>query len=252
MIDLERLRARMVESHLARRGINDPKVLDAFRFVRREAFLPANLAEFAYEDTPLPLSEGQTISQPYIVALTTDALRLEGGERVLEVGTGSGYAAAILARIAREVYTIERIASLASSAEQRLKQLDFHNIHVCCGDGSLGWQEHAPYDAIVVAAGGPKAPPALLSQLAIGGRLVMPIGPDGHSQMLMRIVRLDQTEYSTEPLTNVRFVPLIGAQGFGAEKAKVVSAPAKTREDRDAALLVARRPSGSTISRPGR
>lgn len=238
MIDLERLRARMVESHLVRRGINDPNVLDAFRFVRREAFLPANLAEFAYEDTPLPLSEGQTISQPYIVALTTDALRLTGGERVLEVGTGSGYAAAILARVAREVYTIERIASLASSAEQRLKQLGFDNVHVLSGDGSLGWLEHAPYDAIAVAAGGPKAPPALLSQLAIGGRLVMPIGPDEHSQVLVRIVRLGETEYSTEPLSNVRFVPLIGEQGFAAEKAKVVSAPVKAREDRGAALLV--------------
>jgi protein-L-isoaspartate(D-aspartate) O-methyltransferase len=215
MLDLQQTRTRMVDVYLARRGITDPKVLDAFRSVPREAFVPDELAEFAYEDTPLPIGESQTISQPYIVALTAQALRLQGGERVLEVGAGSGYAAAILSHLAEDVYTIERIEALAESAKQRLARLGFANVHVTCGDGSLGWPEHAPYDAIAVAAGGPKVPPALLSQLAIGGRLVIPVGPDDASQVLMRITRESDAEYREEPLTDVRFVRLIGEQGWG-------------------------------------
>ncbi len=215
ILDLQHAQARMVDVHLARRGITDPKILDAFRSVPREAFVPEELAEFAYEDTPLSIGKGQTISQPYIVAVTVQALRLRGGERVLEVGAGSGYAAAILARIAKRVYTVERVASLADSAAERLARLGFANVEVTCGDGTLGWPEHAPYDAIAVAAGGPRVPQALLSQLAIGGCLVIPIGSDDSSQVLMRVTRESATEYREEPLGNVRFVPLIGEEGWG-------------------------------------
>ena len=219
MTDLEVEKKRMLESHLRRRDITDALVLEAFRTVPREDFLPPDMAEFAYEDSPLPLNEGQTISQPYVVALTAQALELHGGERVLEVGTGSGYAAAILARCALEVFTIERIASLAASAEQRLRRLGFDNVTVRCGDGSLGWPEEAPFDAIAVAAGGPEAPPALLAQLKIGGRLVIPIGSEAN-QSLVRITRVGAGDYRTEPLLKVRFVPLIGEQGFAAAGAR--------------------------------
>ncbi len=228
----------MVDAHLARRGITDTKVLDAFRSVSREAFVPEELSEFAYEDTPLPIGEGQTISQPYIVALTIQELGLRGGERVLEVGTGSGYAAAVLSRIASEVYTIERVASLAESATERLARLGFAKVHVACGDGSLGWPEHAPYDAIAVAAGGPKPPPALLSQLAIGGRLVIPVGESESSQVLLRITREGETEYRQEPLTDVRFVPLIGEQGWTGDEATILRAPRRSRGSAPVASLV--------------
>jgi protein-L-isoaspartate(D-aspartate) O-methyltransferase len=217
MTDFQQLRARMVEAHLARRDITDPRVLAAFRSVPRQAFLPPELAEFAYADTPLPIAEGQTISQPYIVALTVQALRLEGHERVLEVGTGSGYAAAILSRLAKEVYTIERLENLAATAKTRLASLEFANVHVTSGDGTLGWPEHGPYEAIAVAAGGPKVPPALLAQLSIGGRLVIPVGPDESSQVLLRVTRVGKSEYRQEPLGDVRFVPLIGEQAWAAD-----------------------------------
>ena len=229
MTQLELEKKLMLESHLGQREITDARVLDAFRTVPREGFLPPDMTEFAYKDSPLPLSEGQTISQPYIVALTMQAMELRGGERVLEVGTGSGYAAAILARCALEVFTIERIASLAASAEQRLRSLGFDNVTVRCGDGSLGWPEEAPFDAIAVAAGGPEAPPALLAQLKIGGRLVIPIGPE-EDQSLVRITRVGAADYRTEPLLKVRFVPLIGEQGFRA--------PATARAEHSVALLV--------------
>jgi protein-L-isoaspartate(D-aspartate) O-methyltransferase len=215
----------MVEAHLARRDITDPRILDAFRTVPREAFLSEDLAEFAYEDTPLPIGEAQTISQPYIVAVTIAALSLRGDESVLEVGTGSGYAAALLSRVAKEVYSIERIESLAGAARARIAQLGYGNVHVFHGDGSLGLPEHAPYDAIAVAAGGPKAPPALLSQLAIGGRLVMPIGQDERSQILFRITRESETTFREEPLAGVRFVPLIGEQAWGEAPARIVRPP---------------------------
>ncbi|HSO33509.1 MAG TPA: protein-L-isoaspartate(D-aspartate) O-methyltransferase, partial [Labilithrix sp.] len=237
MTDLERRRTRMVEAHLARRGITSPKILDAFRSVARDAFLPAELAEFAYEDAPLPIGEGQTISQPYIVAVTVEALGLRGDERVLEIGTGSGYAAAVLGRLAKEVYTVERLESLASTARDRLARLGFDNVHVRCADGSLGWPEHAPYDAIAVAAGGPRVPESLLSQLAIGGRLVIPVGPDEESQTLMRVTRVSATELREEALAAVRFVPLIGEQGW-AEAVHVVRAPKKGPKISTVAALV--------------
>jgi protein-L-isoaspartate(D-aspartate) O-methyltransferase len=218
----------MVELHLARRGIRDPKILDAFGSIPREEFVPADLAEFAYEDTPLPIGDGQTISQPYIVALTIEALGLHGGERVLEIGTGSGYAAALLGRIAAEVFTVERIESLATMARDRLQRLGFGNVEVRHGDGSLGWPEHAPYDAIAVAAGGPKVPEALVAQLAIGGRLVIPVGADVTQQRLVRVIRESATEVREETLADVRFVPLIGEQGW-AERPEVLGAPQRSR-----------------------
>ncbi len=204
---------QMVDRQLARRGIADALVLDAFRSVPRAAFVPDELLELAYEDAPLPIGSEQTISQPYIVALTIEALRLKGGERVLEIGTGSGYAAALLSRIAKEVVTVERLETLAASARERLLRLHYNNIQVVCGDGTLGFAERAPYDAIAVAAGGPQVPEALLAQLAEGGRLVMPVGPRGTSQVLVRVTR-QAAGFQTEPLTQVRFVPLIGQQGW--------------------------------------
>jgi protein-L-isoaspartate(D-aspartate) O-methyltransferase len=204
----------MVDADLALQGITDKRVLAAFREVAREDFVPKDLAAFAYDNAPLPIGEAQTISQPYIVALTVAALCLGGGERVLEVGTGSGYAAAILGRIAKEVFTVERIPSLAELARERLSRLGWHNVRVQCGDGSLGWAEHAPFDAIAVAAGSPRAPRALREQLAIGGRLVVPVGASEASQQLMRITRVTETEYQQEQLASVRFVPLIGEQGW--------------------------------------
>ncbi len=210
-------RHAMVDRQLAARGISSKAVLQAFREVPREAFLPPNLREFAYEDSPLPIEGGQTISQPYIVAFSLEALALVGSERVLEVGTGSGYAAAVASRIAREVFSIERIPALLQSAKRVLDELGYSNISLKEGDGTLGWPEAAPYDAIVVAAGGPDVPEALLAQLKMGGRLVMPVGPEDE-QTLVRITRETASEYRREELTEVRFVPLIGEQGWREQR----------------------------------
>jgi protein-L-isoaspartate(D-aspartate) O-methyltransferase len=217
MVDLRQAREDMVRRHLAARGIRDPATLEAMRTVPREAFLPLELAEFAYEDAPLPIAQGQTISQPFIVALMTAALELAPSDRVLEIGTGSGYAAAILGRIARDVYTIERHGELADAAAGRLRALGFQNVRVMHGDGTLGWAAHAPYDAIVVAAGGPDVPRALLEQLAVGGRLVIPVGTDRGMQTLVRMTREADGSFRREDLGDVRFVPLIGAQGWDEE-----------------------------------
>jgi protein-L-isoaspartate(D-aspartate) O-methyltransferase len=222
MPDLTSQRARMVERQIAARGVRDPAVLAAMRSVPRERFLPSHLEEFAYQDSPLPIEQGQTISQPFIVALMTEALQLRPGDRVLEIGTGSGYAAAVLARVAREVYTVERHAELAESARIRLRELGFDTVFVRHGDGTLGWPEHAPYDAIVVAAGvaagGPRVPEALLAQLAPGGRLVIPVGEE-KAQELVRVTRRADGTFEHEELGGVRFVPLIGAEGWEAEQA---------------------------------
>lgn len=227
----------MVDLQLARRGIATPRTLEAFREVPREAFLPAELAEFAYRDTPLPIGDDQTISQPYVVAVTIEALALEGTERVLEIGTGSGYAAAVLSRLAKEVFTIERIEALATSARERLARLEHRNVEVLHGDGTLGWPEHAPYDAIAVAAGGPVVPPALKEQLAIGGRLVIPVGPEESSQVLTRVTRRGLEDFQEEPLIEVRFVPLIGEQGWPKEE-KILRAPGKASQDTTVAKLI--------------
>ncbi len=204
----------MVALQIAARGVRDPLVLAAMRSVPREAFLPPAMEEFAYQDTPLPIEAGQTISQPYIVALMIEALRPAKGDRVLEIGTGSGYAAAVLSRVVQEVYTIERHESLARTAEERFRRLGYGNIHVMIGDGTLGWPAEAPFDAIVATAGGIEAPPALLAQLKVGGRMVIPLGPTQQHQDLLRITRTETQRYVREQLGQVRFVPLIGSAGW--------------------------------------
>jgi protein-L-isoaspartate(D-aspartate) O-methyltransferase len=204
----------MVKTQLAARGIRDPAVLGAMAQVPREAFVPADLVESAYADSPLPIGQGQTISQPYIVALMTEALELAPDERVLEIGTGSGYAAAVLSRIAKEVYTVERHRKLARAAESCFQRLGYDNIQVHVGDGTLGWAEHAPYNAIVVTAGGPEVPDPLLEQLAVDGRLVIPVGSRPDMQQLVRVRRNSEQGYQRELLGNVRFVPLVGEAGW--------------------------------------
>jgi protein-L-isoaspartate(D-aspartate) O-methyltransferase len=206
----------MVKRQIAGRGVRSVKVLDAMRKVPRERFLPLGQGVLAYEDTPLPIGDGQTISQPYIVAYMAEALALEGGERVLEIGTGSGYGAAVLAEIAAEVYTIERIEGLAIMARAVLDDLGYENVRVQHGDGTLGWPEQAPFDGIVVTAGGPDVPESLKQQLKIGGRLVIPVGGSTWYQELVRVTRITETEFETEDLVPVRFVPLIGEEGWGS------------------------------------
>jgi protein-L-isoaspartate(D-aspartate) O-methyltransferase len=218
MADLREARRRMVAHQIQERGVRSPLVARAMREVPREEFMSEEMREFAYADSPLPIGEGQTISQPYIVAYMTEALELEGGERVLEVGTGSGYAAAVLSRIANDVYTIERHPSLARSAKKILQKLGYDNVRVIEGDGTTGWPEAAPYDAIVVAAGGIEVPAALRSQLALGGRLVIPVGPTPREQRLVRVTRVDQDDFEEEELLPVRFVPLIGEQGWPQDR----------------------------------
>ena len=219
MSRFEDLRKQMIDYQLAARGLHDQSVLDAVNAVPREEFVPTDLVEFAYSDSPLPIAASQTISQPYIIALMTAALELKPDDRVLEVGAGSGYAAAVLAEIATDVYTIERHKILADTARSRLEQLGYRNIQVLFGDGTLGWPEHAPFDAIVVAAGGPDVPENLKKQLAIGGRLVIPVGSSLHTQKLLRVRRISENEYQEEDLGGVRFVPLIGAAGWEDEAA---------------------------------
>ncbi len=219
MTTFEVLRQHMVEHQLAARGLSDQLVLDAVASVPREEFIPTDLVEFAYRDSPLPIAASQTISQPYIVALMTAALELKSGDRVLEVGTGSGYAAAVLAEIADDVYTIERHKILADTARGRLENLGYKNIQVLYGDGTLGWPQHAPFDGIIVAAGGPEVPANLKQQLAIGGRLVIPVGTTLQTQKLIRVRRISEHEFEEDDLGGVRFVPLIGAAGWEDEGA---------------------------------
>lgn len=209
MSDQLTLRHRMVESQIAAHGISDPPVLDAMRSVAREEFVPVGMRHLAYRDGPLPIDCGQTISQPYIVAFMIEAAELEPGARALEIGTGSGYGAAVMSRIAGQVWTIERHAALAETARRRLAAAGCHNVEVRTGDGSLGWPEAAPFDAIIVTAGSPVIPDALREQLAIGGRLIIPVGESDTIQRLVRIRRKGKDSFDEEDLAPVRFVPLI-------------------------------------------
>ncbi len=206
-------RARMVDRDIARRGVRDEGVLHAMRTVPREKFVPSRHVGQAYADNPLPIGGGQTISQPYVVAMMAAAAEPAPGERVLEIGTGSGYGAAVLSLVTGEVWTIERDRELAAAARQRLRSLGYDNVHVEHGDGTLGWPDAAPYQAIVVTAGGPVVPDALREQVADGGRLVIRVGADRHSQTLVRERRCGD-EYRVDELGLVRFVPLVGEQGW--------------------------------------
>ncbi|RWB22264.1 MAG: protein-L-isoaspartate(D-aspartate) O-methyltransferase [Mesorhizobium sp.] len=214
MLDLSRERRRMVDVHLSRRGIHDREILQAMREVPREAFVDPGFEEFAYEDGPLPIAEGQTISQPYIVAFMLEMAGIGPGDQVLEVGTGSGYAAAVMSRIVDHVYTIERHAGLAETARRRFDKLGYRNIEVRTGDGTKGWPEAAPFDAIIVAASGPGAPLALQQQLDVGGRLIIPVGEDPEEQRLLKVTRTGASTYNEEDFGAVRFVPLIGEEGW--------------------------------------
>lgn len=207
-------RARMVAEQIAGRGIDDPAVLRAMRLVPRERFVPRASRPYAYDDGPLPIPANQTISQPYVVAAMIAALALRPADRVLEIGAGSGYAAAVLSRIVAAVYTVERHAELADYARERLAALGYDNVTVRQGDGTRGWPEHAPYDAIIVAAGGPAVPNSLREQLAVGGRLVMPVGRSRQQQTLVLVRRQADGRYTEERLAPVAFVPLIGEEGW--------------------------------------
>lgn len=212
--DLAALRRAMVETQLVGRGIRDAAVLRAMAAVPRERFVPEIDPQHAYDDSALPIAELQTISQPYVVALMLEAIAPSATDCVLEIGTGSAYATAVLAEIVAEVYTVERLATLAAAARRRLAELGYRNVHVLEGDGTLGWPEHAPYDGVVVTAGGPDVPAPLLSQLRIGGHLVIPVGATPRAQELVRITRQTADEFRRENLGPVAFVPLIGAEGW--------------------------------------
>ena len=217
MVDWERARIGMVRDQIHARGVRDSAVLQALSKVERERFVPERLRQHAYEDSPLPIAEGQTISQPYIVAFMVEALTLDSADRVLEIGAGSGYAAAVMAEIAEKVIAVERLAALAEIAAGNLEAAGYQNVQVIHGDGTLGWKAQAPYDAILVSAGGPMIPEALKQQLKIGGRLVIPIGTDPRAQELVRLTRIDEDTFEREDLADVRFVPLIGAEGWEVE-----------------------------------
>jgi protein-L-isoaspartate(D-aspartate) O-methyltransferase len=210
-------RERMVARQIAARGIADPRLLAAMRKVPREAFVPDHLRARAFDDSPLPIGAGQTISQPYIVALMIEAARLEPGDRVLEIGAGSGYAASVMAELADRVFAVERHAVLAERAAARIERLGYANVSIVVGDGTEGLPDEAPFDAILVAATGPEVPEVLLEQLAEGGRLVMPVGAAHGLQSLIRMTRLGPERFERADLGGVRFVPLIGAHGFREE-----------------------------------
>jgi protein-L-isoaspartate(D-aspartate) O-methyltransferase len=211
-MSMETERERMVSMQLEGRGIEDARVLAAMRSVPRHEFVPPELMEHAYLDEPLPIGEGQTISQPYIVALMSEALQLRGGERVLEIGTGSGYQAAILATMGAEVFTIERLRSLADAAERRLRRLGYDRVRVRCSDGNDGWPDVAPFDAVLITAAAREIPRGPLQQLKPLGRMVLPIG-DEEAQQLVRVWRTEQG-FREDYLGGCRFVKLIGRHGW--------------------------------------
>lgn len=210
--DLEKIRNKMVDEQLIPRGIMNEMVLEAFRKVPRHEFVPKDLWSSAYNDYPLPIGEGQTISQPYMVALMTECLELKGRERILEIGTGSGYQTAILAELTKELYSVERFKSLADNAGEALKRLGYKNFKIKVGDGTLGWEEFAPYDGIIVTAGSPGIPESLIAQLNNGGKLVIPVGV-GIGQALT-IVTKNGGFIKTREVCGCMFVPLVGKEGW--------------------------------------
>ena len=213
-MDFDEARTVMIASQIERRGVKDPLVLDAMRDVLRHRFVPVEYQEGAYADGPLPIGQGQTISQPYMVAMMTEALQLKGGETVLEIGTGSGYQSAVLAKIAGQVYSIERHAELADRAKGVLSELGYKNIHIVVGDGTLGLADKGPFDAIIVTAGAPHIPACLKKQLKEGGRLLVPVGGQ-FMQSLTRVTRRGDY-FEEERLLGCVFVPLIGEDGWAS------------------------------------
>ncbi len=204
------MRAKMVETQLIYRGIKDERVLSAMRTIPRHRFVPQRIEHRAYEDNALPIGEEQTISQPYIVAYMTEALKLSGGEKVLEVGTGSGYEAAVLAEMGCEVYTIEIIPELTQTARRQLDEAGYGQVHTRTGDGYFGWPEEAPFDAIIITAAPQKVPVALLDQLKPGGRMIVPVGPEYGVQNLLRLTKTQEGRVATDTLIPVVFVPMTG------------------------------------------
>jgi protein-L-isoaspartate(D-aspartate) O-methyltransferase len=213
MTDFTREREAMVERQLRRRGISEQRILDAFLAVPRERFV-GDQAQLAYGDHPLPIEAGQTISQPYIVALMIEAAGIKAGDKVLEVGAGSGYAAAVISRIADKVIGVERVSELVRIARERLRRLGYDNIEIVAGDGTCGWPDEAPYDVILAAASGSHVPRPLVEQLAPGGRIVMPVGDPHSVQELIKVTKQEGGALKQESLGGVRFVPLIGAEGW--------------------------------------
>ncbi len=207
-------RMAMVEKQIKARGVKNPLVLKAMQEVPRHEFIPEGSRKQAYDDRPLPIGRGQTISQPYIVAYMTELLRLCGGGNVLEIGTGCGYQAAILGHIARSVYSIELYPELAEQARQNLRRLGYNNVEITCGDGTLGWPDHAPFEGIIATASGPSVPEPLKEQLTVGGRLVMPIGEYRFGQYVVRVTRGSGDNFHQERLLDVAFVPLVGEYGW--------------------------------------
>ena len=214
--DFSVARRRMVDQHIIARGIKDQRVIDAMLEVPRHFFVEPGLQDQAYSDFPLPIGHKQTISQPFIVAYMTEALQLTGGERVLEIGTGSGYQAAVLGKIAKYVYSVERVADLARNARRALDSTGAYNVHIRVNDGTSGWEDQAPFDAIIATAGAPSVPEALKQQLEVGGRLVIPVGTLGQ-QVLCCITRLSTDKFEEVELIDCRFVPLIGRHGWQSE-----------------------------------
>jgi protein-L-isoaspartate(D-aspartate) O-methyltransferase len=214
LTDFAAEREAMVERQIESRGIREPTILEAFRSVPREEFLADEYRDLAYGDHPIPIEAGQTISQPYIVALMIHAAEIKCGDRVLEVGAGSGYAAAVMSRIAGEVIAMERQTELVAVAQERMQRLGYDNVRIVEGDGTRGWPGEAPYDAILAAASGSHVPPAWVEQLTDGGRIVMPVGDPGWVQKLVKVTKGPAGKLITEDLGAVRFVPLIGEEGW--------------------------------------
>lgn len=212
MPDYAALRDEMIRVQIQARGVGDQRLLDAFRAVPRHLFVPASLRQHAYEDSPVAIGCDQTISQPYMVACMTALLAVQPDHRVLEIGTGSGYQAAILAHLAREVFSVERVESLGAEAAARLAELRYDNVTVVVGDGTLGWPEGAPYDRILVTAGGPQVPETLRDQLAVGGRLVCPVGD--RAEQILHVVTRTAVGFETSEQVRCKFVPLIGEEGW--------------------------------------